>query len=141
LIAIDTNLLVYAHRASAPQHVPAKTAIERAAGQAAGWGIPLPCVFEFLSVVTHPSTPRPSTPEEAGAFIDALISSGGASLWSPGRGFWSRFAHLARELDVVGPRIFDLQIAVIAVENGAYELWSHDRRFVRIPGLEVVDPI
>ena len=140
MIAIDTNLLVYAHRAATDAHAPAKKAIEQAANASTGWGIPLPCVSEFWSVVTHPATPRPSTAKEASGFIDALVSSGGADLWPPGKGFWLRLALLAQELGVVGARIYDLQIAVIAIENGASELWSHDRRFVKIPGLKLVDP-
>ena len=140
MIAIDTNLLVYAHRAAADVHRPARKAIEQAANTSMGWGIPLPCISEFWSVVTHPSTPKPSTTREARGFIDALVSSGGAALWRPGKGFWPRFASLAQELGVVGSRIFDLQIAGIAIENGASELWSHDRRFVQIPGLKLIDP-
>ena len=45
------------------------------------------------------------------------------------------------ELKIVGRRIFDLQIALIAFENGATELWSHDKNFVGVPGLKVSDPL
>ena len=56
MIAVDTNLLVYAHRAGCDEHVRAKRAIEKAAVDPDGWCIPLPCPFEFWSVVTHPSS-------------------------------------------------------------------------------------
>ena len=39
MIAIDTNLLVYAHRARTPEHARAQKAIELAAAGDAGWGI------------------------------------------------------------------------------------------------------
>lgn len=48
---------------------------------------------------------------------------------------------LASERRAAGPRIFDLQIALMAVEGGARELWTHDRDFVSVPGLRVHDPI
>ena len=39
MIAIDTNLLVYAHRSLCPEHQKAKTSIESAAANDSGWGI------------------------------------------------------------------------------------------------------
>lgn len=50
-------------------------------------------------------------------------------------------AELARRLGVRGARIFDLQIALIARDNGARELWTHDAGFVTVPGLRVWDPL
>jgi predicted nucleic acid-binding protein len=47
----------------------------------------------------------------------------------------------ARQWRVCGARIFDLQIAMIAAENGATQIWTHDRAFVSIPGLRAVDPL
>jgi predicted nucleic acid-binding protein len=43
--------------------------------------------------------------------------------------------------DVTGPRVFDLQIALAAIDNGATELWTHDTHFVQVPGLRVVYPL
>ena len=37
-----------------------------------------------------------------------------------------------------GNRVFDLQIALCAFEGGAGEVWSHDARFVTMPGLRLV---
>jgi uncharacterized protein len=141
MIAIDTNLLVYAHRAALAEHRAAQRALERA--MASGdWGITQPTVAEFWSVVTHPaSAGRPSTPSQANAFLRALFEDGGAHHWLPVAGFGDRFVRMAADLRVTGPRVFDLQIAVIAYENGARELWSHDRHFLTISGLRVVDPL
>lgn len=36
---------------------------------------------------------------------------------------------------------FDLQIALIALENSATHIWTHDRNFVGVPGLKIHDPI
>jgi uncharacterized protein len=140
VIALDTNLLVYAHRARVPEHRAARKAIEQAAASE-GWGIAVPSLPEFWAVVTHPDAAgRPSSPEQASAFIRALAAAG-AEIWLPGPGFGDRLLRIAHDLGVSGPRIFDLQIALVAFESGATELWTHDRAFVKIPGLAVRDPL
>jgi hypothetical protein len=142
MIAIDTNLLVYAQRRHTPEHRTARRAIERASTDPRGWGIPLPCIAEFWCVVTHPaSSGGPSPSKEARGFLHALAGSGGASIWTPGTGFWERLTQLASDLKIAGARVFDLQIALIALENGATEIWSHDRAFAGVPGLQVRDPL
>lgn len=140
MIAVDTNLLVYAHRSSVPQHAAARRAIEQAAGRSEGWGFALGSVAEFWSVVTHPAGPRPSSAEKARAFLDVLIRDAEAHVWTPGPGFAGRLVALAGKLGVNGVRIFDLQIGLTAAEGGASEIWTHDRGFVPCPGLDVVHP-
>src|SRR5207244_10228458 len=44
VIAIDSNLLIYAHPAAVPEHRRARRAIEKACGDPRGWGISLPSV-------------------------------------------------------------------------------------------------
>ncbi len=140
MIAIDTNLLVYAHRSTTSEHKTARKAIEKAAALGE-WGFSMPCISEFFSVVTHPACPpRPSTQREAVDYIDALVE-GGAEIWMPGPGFGMRLLKTAKALHVSGHRIFDLQIAMMAFESGATEIWSHDRNFQTVPGLSVVDPL
>jgi toxin-antitoxin system PIN domain toxin len=141
MIAIDTNLLVYAHRSRTPEHTRARKAIERAAAGAAGWGVAAASVTEFWAIATHPASEgRPSTPRQAAAFVAALVDAG-AQIWLPGPGFTERILQLAADLDVVGARIFDLQIAVAAFEGGATEVWTHDAAFVKVPGLRLHDPL
>jgi len=142
MIAIDTNLLIYAHRARTAEHRGACAAIDRAVRDGRGWGIALPALTEFWSVVTHRNClPRPSTTVEAQAFLDSLLTRGRGMIWLPGPGFGQRLFKLASSLGVTGARIFDLQIALAAFEGGATELWSHDGGFVSLPGLRVHDPL
>jgi hypothetical protein len=142
MIAIDTNLLVYAHRMQVPEHRAARKAIEKAAKDSGGWGFALTSLLEFWSIVTHPAAPpRPSTPAEASAFVQALIRDADAQIWLPREGFGRRLIQLGSELRVSGPRIFDLTIALTAVEAGAGEIWTHDAGFFSIPGLPVVFPL
>jgi hypothetical protein len=141
MIALDTNLLVYAHRRATPEHKAARRAIERAGQSGLGWGVVEAGIAEFYAIVTHPAAAgRPSTPAEAAAFVDALVTAG-AGVWAPAHAFASRLLRLAAQLKVIGPRIFDLQIALAALDNGATELWTHDAHFVRVPGLRIVHPL
>ncbi len=142
MIALDTNLLVYAHRAGTPEHAAAQAAILRAVKHPAGWGIALPCLAEFWAVVTHPSCPGgPSDHDQAKLFMDRLLEDGGGRVWAAGTGFAHLLLQQAVDSRVVGSRIFDLQIGLVAYENGAREIWTNDRQFVPLPGLKVVNPL
>jgi uncharacterized protein len=142
LIAIDTNLLVYAFRAGAVEHSAAKKSLEEIFDDPNGCGISSPCICEFWSVVTHPlAAGGPSTPVLAGKFIGSLVEQTQMRIWLPLEGFASRFLKLAVDLGVTGHRIFDLQIGLIALEHGAREIWTHDRNFLRLPGLRVVEAL
>jgi hypothetical protein len=141
VIVVDTNLLVYAHRSATPEHRAARSALEAASRLTDGWGLATASVLEFWSVVTHPAaTGRPSTAKEARAFIEALVAAG-ARLLAPGPAVAQRILEAADRLQVVGPRVFDLHIAVTALDHGATELWSHDWGFITLPGLRLVDPL
>ena len=141
MIGIDTNLLVYGHRTGTPEHRAAVKALEKASRDPRGWGIALPSIAEFWSVVTHPASGGgPSTAREAQGFLSALVE-GSAVIWTPGEDFWQRLTRLAADLGIHGGRVFDLQIALSARDNGATEIWTHDAGFVSVPGLRVHDPL
>ena len=142
MIAIDTNLLVYAHRAGTGQHDAAQAAILEALGDHRGWGICLPAIAEFWRIVTHPAMPGgASSGPVVTHFFHYLLTEGHGRIWTPGPGFGERLMRWASSLKVRGSRIFDLQIAVIALEHGAHEIWTHDRNFTSVPGLKVRDPL
>ncbi len=46
MIAIDTNILVYARRREAPHHEAARRLLVELAEGQAGWVIPWPCIYE-----------------------------------------------------------------------------------------------
>src|SRR5262245_21724808 len=139
MIVLDTNLLIYAHREGSPQHVQARDAILAALNDRRGWGICFPSVAEFWSVVTHPKIPvGPSSPAAVTHFFHYLIAEGRGHIWTPGSGFGERLMRWAASLKVRGRQIFDLQIAVIAYEHGAREIWTHDAHFVSLPAVKVV---
>jgi predicted nucleic acid-binding protein len=62
VIAVDTNILVYAHREDSPFHAAAFRRIAELAEAAATWAIPWPCLHEFTAIATHPRIYAPPTP-------------------------------------------------------------------------------
>jgi predicted nucleic acid-binding protein len=141
MIAIDTNLLIYAHRAATAEHRRARQAIEAALNAPGGCGITMPSIAEFSSVVTHPAASgKPSSPRAAADFLASLREAGVEEL-VPGPGFASRLVQLAADLGVAGARIFGLSIGICSLDGGAIELWTHDGIFVKIPGLVICDPL
>lgn len=142
MICLDTNILIYAHRAGAAEHAAARKAIESAASGGQGWGFALATATEFWAQVTHPRNPGgASTATQARDFLNRLAATGGARVFMPGTRFLADLMGIAKTLHVSGPRIFDVQIALAALQGGATRLWTHDTNFVRVPGLRIEDPL
>ena len=142
MICVDTNILIYAHRAGTDEHPAAQAVIERAAASRRGWGISLPSIGEFWAQVTHPRFPGgPSTVAEAAGFLDGLLGAGQARVFTPGPDFPERLIDAVRELEIRGPRVFDVQIGLMARAAGATQLWTHDASFVPVAGLRIADPL
>lgn len=140
MIALDTNLLLYAHDPGAPENLRAQAALTTAAGTGK-WGIALGSVTEFWSVATRAGTADMEGRRRAATVFLRRLSESGAAFWRPGLDFAERLVRMATENDTVGTAVFDLQIALTALDNGAEQLWTHDRRFPAVPGLQIVDPL
>jgi hypothetical protein len=87
------------------------------------------------------ATGIPATPGQASLFLANLLEDGNGIIWYPSADFGRQLFQACADLRIVARRIFDLQIALIAFENGATELWSHDKYFVTVPGLRLVNPL
>src|SRR6185437_1965724 len=141
MIALDTNILVYAHRAHTAQHSAAARALQRASQDPNGWGFALPVLAEFWKVVTsRRSAGGPSSARQAAAFLEALFRAG-AICWLPSAGAGQRLVEAAKRMDAVESAVFDLQIALICRDHGARELWTADVAFPSVSGLRVVNPL
>jgi uncharacterized protein len=142
LIAVDTNLLVYAHREDASFHTVASARIVELAQGQAPWAIPWPCVHEFLSIVTHARIFKTPTPIELALDqIDAWRQSPSLVLLGESDQHWDVLRDVVRSGRVTGPQVHDARIAAICMQHGVRELWSADRDFGRFPGLRVVNPL
>ena len=139
MIAVDTNVLVYADREETPQHRPALRALRKLAEGREAWALPMFSVGEFVRVVSHPRVFDPPTPAvEALDSIQALLRSPSARLLVPGAGFLSLFRDLVSSGGVSGNLTFDAQIAAVCLEHGARNLLTEDRDLRRFPDIAVL---
>lgn len=140
--AVDTNILVYAHRADSPWHDPAAARVRELAEGPAAWAIPWPCIHEFLAMVTHPRIYRPPTPAAAAiAQVEAWLESPSLVLLGETDGYWSELRSIVLAGRVAGPLIHDARVAALCVSHGVRELWTADRDFGRFPGVNTVNPL
>lgn len=139
MIAVDTNILVYAHHSEAPQHPVALETLRSLTEGDTVWGLPIFVIGEFLRIVTHPRGPlrRPSTPEQAMLAVDGLVEGPRARVLMPGPRYLSLLRKLVLEAKAGGNLVFDAQVAAVCLEHGATTVLTEDRDFSRFPGLTV----
>lgn len=142
MIAVDTNVLVYAHRVDSPHHARASEVLRELAAGRGTWAIPWPCLHEFLAVATHPRIYRPpTTPAVAVEAVDSLLALPNLRLLSETTDHGSILAGLLQMPGVVGPKVHDARIAAICLGHGVDALWSADRDFSWFPELRVLNPL
>lgn len=142
MIAVDTNILVYAHREDSPFHQAALEHLTRLAEGNAVWAIPWPCLHEFLAIVTHPRIYDPPTPLAAAlAQVDAWLEAPTLTLLAESDQHWSALRPLLAAGHVSGGRVHDARIAALCRQHGVRELWSADRDFSRFAELPLVNPL
>lgn len=142
MIAVDTNLLIYAHREDSEWHDEARNLISGLASSGNRWTIPWPCVHEFIAIATHPRIYNPPTPLKlAFATLIAWNKSPGLSFFGEGPGYFEKLERISTAGKIAGPRIHDARIAAICLNQGVSELWSADRDFSRFPNLKVRNPL
>ncbi|MBI5488282.1 MAG: PIN domain-containing protein [Deltaproteobacteria bacterium] len=138
MIAVDTNVLVYAHRPEVPQHAAARRRLRALAEGRAQWAIPVFCLAEFVRVVTHPRLfDRPHAPEEAAAAVERLMQSPSLRVLHPGARFVPLFAAAVRESAASGNLAYDAAIVALCREAGVRTLLTEDRDFARFDDFPV----
>lgn len=142
MIAVDTNLLVYAHREDSPWHEAASARITELAEGRAPWAIPWPCLHEFLAIVTHPRIYAPPSPLPAALDqVDAWLEAPGLVSLSESEGYWQELRPALQAGRVAGAQVHDARVAALCRLHGVRELWTADRDFGRFRGLVVRNPL
>jgi uncharacterized protein len=142
LIAVDTNLLVYAHRRDSPWHEAAAACIRQLAEGTSAWAVPWPCLHEFLAIVTHQRIYAPPSPmNKALEQLDAWLESPSLVLLSEGEGYRDTLAQLLMRSKVSGPRVHDARIAALCIYSNVRELLSADRDFSHFGALKTRNPL
>ncbi len=142
MIAVDTNLLVYAHRQDSAFHARARDCLVELAGGRGAWAIPWHCLHEFFAVVTHRRAyAMPTPPAMAMTAIEAWLAAPNLHLLHETSAHWTTLSGLIQRGKVVGPMVHDARIAALCLQHGVRELWSADRDFKRFPELTVRNPL
>jgi predicted nucleic acid-binding protein len=142
VIALDTNLLVYAHRDESPFFSLITEELRPIIEGSAPWALPWPCVHEFIGAVTNPKIFKPASPlSSAIDFINSLMSSPNLQLLSESPGYFEKLRDLALAAKLSGPRIHDARIAAMCLHHGVSELWTADRDFSLFPQLKTRNPL
>jgi toxin-antitoxin system PIN domain toxin len=142
VIAVDTNLLVYAHREDSEFHEAAKESLNLLRHESVAWAIPWPCIHEFVAISTHPGIYQPPSPLAAAlGFVDALLASPQLQLLAESPGYFEKLREIATGARLKGPRIPDARVAALCLHLGVAELWSADRDFSAFPQLKVRNPL
>jgi len=141
MILCDINVLVYAHRADAPNHDVYRAWLENVMNQSAAYAVSDIVLSGFLRVVTHPRVfAPPSNIRDALAFAGQIRQQPNAVLVMPGNRHWTIFTDLCKVAAARGNLIPDAFLAALAIESGS-EWVTTDRDFSRFPGLNWRHPL
>jgi hypothetical protein len=142
VIAVDTNLLVYAHRPEMPFHERARQVLTDAVAAVEPLCTPWPCVHEFLAVVSNPRIFKDPTPMDIALdTVKRLLASLSGGFLAEGEGYLDALERVARPARLQGALVHDARVATICLFHGVRVLWSADRDFSRFPALSVVNPL
>jgi toxin-antitoxin system PIN domain toxin len=141
VIAVDTNILVYALRADAQNHPAARSALSALIQSDDSWAITWPSVHEFIAVVTNPRLFKEAeTVASALSQISGLVTEG-AQLLSESARHLQTLREVGSAAGIRGGAIHDARIAAICIDHGVSELWTADRDFTRFPRLKIRNPL
>ena len=142
MIAVDTNILVYAHRRESRHHEAARHLVLALAEGTSMWAIPWPCLYEFFSVVTNPRIWKgtATSPDEAWDQLDAWTASPTNALIRETDDFLEVLRGILRRPRVRGPIVHDARVAAICIAHGVEQLLTSDRDFALFSELPTRNP-
>lgn len=141
MLALDANVLIYAHRADAPRHEEYARWLAAALAGPVPVGVPSLVLLAVVRICTNESLfDPPSTLDQAFAFCDEIMQQPAAARLQPGDGHWSTFRRLCRDRGSRGPNVTGAYIAALAIDARA-QLITTDTGFGRFRGLRWRHPL
>ena len=132
MIAIDTNILVYAHRRESPFHDKARALMDSLLRGDRDFIIPWPCAHEFYAIVTRKKIFKdPTPPTIAWKQIEVWLTAPSSKVLAEGHGYQVYLEKTIKDQDVRGPLIHDARIVALCLSQGVDTLLSADRDFNR----------
>ena len=143
MIAVDTTILVYAHRRESRHHTASGDAIRALAEGRAPWAIPWPCLYELFSVVTNPRIWKDaaSSSDQAWHQVEVWAASPSVLLLGETDDFLAVVRGFICRPRVRGAIVHDARVAAICVAHGAEELLTADRDFRLFPEIRTRNPL
>jgi hypothetical protein len=136
LILTDVNVLIYAFRPEAENHLQYKAWLEGIINGPAAYGIAQQVLSAVIRICTHPRIfAEPNSLEETFEYCRALVEQPNATLIVPGERHWLIFEKLCREARATGNLAQDAWFAALAIEAGC-EWITTDRDYARFAGLK-----
>jgi toxin-antitoxin system PIN domain toxin len=141
MIAVDTNILVYAHREGLPFHEPAIALMRKLSEGNAPYALFWPSLYEFLRVVTHHRVfDPPSTADEALEALSGFLRSPVVRILSETPMHEKILREVLRESHVTGNLMHDAHLVALAIEHGVHEILTLDEDFRRFPQVSSRSP-
>jgi toxin-antitoxin system PIN domain toxin len=143
VLALDTNVLLYAADQDSEFHRPCVALVESLRASAAPSFLTWNVCYEFVRVATHARVfVKPWTATAAWGFLEALLDAPGLSLLTPTSRHRAVLAQTLAEIpECRGNLVHDLHTAVLLREHGVGSICTRDTDFHRFPFLRVVDPL
>ena len=142
MIALDTNILVYAHRGEMPEHERALRVVAEVLSGSEPVGFCWPVIHEFIAIVTSPKIFRPPTPATLALNqVEDWLASPMATLVHESSRHLVTVRELMEQGRVIGGVTHDARIAAMCLDHGVRELLTSDRDFTRFPTLRVRNPL
>lgn len=141
MVLFDVNVLLYAFRTDAPDHVRYKAWLTATLRSGIQCGVSELALSAVIRISTHSRAfTRAASLEEAIQFVEWIRDHPACAVVSPGPRHWDIFLGLCRAAGIRGARVTDAYYAALAMENGA-EWITTDRDYARYPGLRWRHPL
>ena len=141
MIGLDTNILVFAHRAGTTHHGRAIDLLERLSTGRTPYGLFWPSLYEFLRVVTHHWVfDPPSTIQQAGQAVADFLRPPVAMVLRETAAHAGILADMLRDTPVTGNLVHDAHLVALAIEHGVHEILTLDGDFRRFPQVASRNP-
>ena len=137
----DINVLIYAHRADAPEHKKFAAWLTGLVRSRESFALSTYVLSGFLRIVTNRKIFEPVTPmPTAIAFCQELLKQPRAVVVLPSERHWGILTDLCIKSEIAGALVSDGYLAALALEHGC-ELITTDSDFARFPGLRWKHPL
>ncbi len=145
MVALDTNLLVYAHNTASSFHAQAKAFVEKIMNEHDAEGqlrvcIPAQVLMEFLNVITWQRLESPLPLADATQIVQDYLDTGVAVLY-PKPTQLSTLLNLLKDTTTRN-KVFDVALAATLKDHGVSELYTvNTRDFDEFTFLKVLNPL